>query len=237
MICSNCSADLSEGSTFCHKCGVKVIPPDDTNTSEILLGQPQDKDFKVRSVSVRGFTKSGREMELAKIRKKFEGHGWTFMGYQDAWLEGKASFRMPADEFNRRFIKRILLICITVVGLFILLISIPEHDMDKPPRTNPGSGGETGQASPRPSQGDYIIVNDLSIGCISQQTFDEMSKYAGLDDKPALAQIIVSGDCEILEKGTPVFAEGSGSFGVIIVRPVGQRRTLYVSRDDIERIR
>jgi hypothetical protein len=245
MICSNCSVDLPEGAAFCHKCGVNVIPPTKaTIPPETPPGQNLDTDNMSKSVSVRAFTKMGREAELRKIRKKVEGRGWTFVKYQDAWLEGKAYFQMPLYEFNRRLKRRNWLIGITVIVLVLLplpiLILLETISSDNYSKRGPQSDRQVlppdRQVLPRPSQGDYV-VKDFTIGCISQQAFDEMTKYLVLKDNSALAQMIMVGNCATLEEGTPLFAEGLGSFGVSIVRPVGQRRRLYVDMDSIESIR
>ena len=150
--CSKCGEEIR--SAFCYRCGIPVVPSISSPETLVKQTPPDDVDvvqteFKSKSVSVSGFTKVGREKELARIRAKFEGRGWTFVNYQDEFLGGKVSFQMPLGEFGRLEIRNWLIGMAVVggLGLVFYLMSLP---------TAPSSSSTPSQPSVPTNPSEYI---------------------------------------------------------------------------------
>lgn len=146
-------------------------------------------------------------------------------------MMGTPSLKEETDRISPVII---IVMIISSVLYGYVIVTGPSNKENNGPKTNPNKPSQDFRLEP--SQNGLVVKED-SIGCISQQAFDEMTRYAVQNDQAAADQMMTGGECELIKKGTPVFPEGLGSFGVEIVRPIGDRRKFYVGMNDVERVK
>lgn len=133
LFCDACGNQNREQARFCGHCG-QPLQAQVPEPSEKVGEPPLQSESKSKSVTVSGFTKSQREAELARIRKKFESRGWVFVDYRDEFLGGKATFQVPARELQHMR-RRNWLIGAAIIAVIVIAKLLP--DSPKTPSTTP----------------------------------------------------------------------------------------------------